>query len=51
MDHIWFAPSRLNKSPDLKLGSQWSNILFHSLIVTLYNISQSKLQQATETGS
>ena len=23
MDHIWLATSRLNKSPDLKLGSQY----------------------------
>ena len=36
MDHIWLAPSSLNKSLDLKLGSQWSNTLYRSFIVTLY---------------
>ena len=36
MDHIWWAPSRLNKSPRFKMRSQLSHTLFHSLIVTLY---------------
>ena len=36
MDHIWLAPSSLNKSLDLKLGSQWSNTLYRSFVVTLY---------------
>ena len=36
MDHIWLDPSSLNKSLDLNLGSQWSNTLYHSFIVTLY---------------
>ena len=27
MDHIWLAPSRYKKSPDLKLGSQWSSAI------------------------
>ena len=35
MDHIWLANSIHNKSPDLKMGSQWSYTLYHSLIVTL----------------
>ena len=37
MDHIWWAPSRLNKSPRFKMRSQLSHTLFHSLIVTLYS--------------
>ena len=36
MDHIWLAPSSLNKSLDFNLGSQWSNNLYRSFIVTLY---------------
>ena len=36
MDHIWLAPSILNKSLDLELGSQWSNTLYRSFIMTLY---------------
>ena len=27
MDHIWLAPSRYKKSPDLKLVSQWSSAI------------------------
>ena len=36
MDHIWWAPSRLKKSPGLKMKSQWSDTLYRSLITTLY---------------
>ena len=36
MDHIWLAHSSLNKSLNLKLGSEWRKTLYCSLIVTLY---------------
>ena len=36
MDHTWWAPNRLKKSPRFKMRSQLSLTLFHSFIVTLY---------------
>ena len=36
MDHIWWSPSRLKKSPGFKIKSQWSFTLCRSLIMTLY---------------
>ena len=54
MDYIWFAPSTVDLTSHQILNwalSEVINILYNSLIVTLYDISQSKLQQETETGS